>query len=230
MELEKNNVTTFEQEKSLTTQEQYEIDKKKKWEENKRYVANEILSAAAKDLAAIEELADGAISNGQWVSRLYAKLIERKMEIIIHPEFKTRTIRDAETGVYMYKTGRYMSEFNIGTACDGLHLFGEARFDHHNDRAVDFILINKKGSFVKKYAIECQTNKGHLAPMDKHRDCILGRYIAFRTDYHFLEYSSYEIFGDSNISSIDELIDDLEFGNRNLVYNSNKNNIDDLDF
>ena len=35
MELEKNNVTTFEQEKSLTTQEQYEIDKKKKWEENK---------------------------------------------------------------------------------------------------------------------------------------------------------------------------------------------------
>ena len=27
MELEKNNVTTFEQEKSLTTQEQYEIDK-----------------------------------------------------------------------------------------------------------------------------------------------------------------------------------------------------------
>ena len=76
---------------------------------------------------------------------------------------------------------------------------------------IDFILINKKGSFVKKYAIECQTNKGHLAPMDKHRDCILGRYIAFRTDYHFLEYSSYEIFGDSNISSIDELIDDLDF-------------------
>ena len=64
--------------------------------------------------------------------------------------------------------------------------------------------------------------------MENHRDCVLAREITLRTDFVFLPYSSREIFWDSHISSLDELIDELEFGNNSKIYNG-RNNFKDSD-
>ncbi len=44
--------------------------------------------------------------------------------------------------------------------------------------------------------------------------------------FEFLEFSSQEIFYDSNISGIDDLIDDMEFGETAKFYNYNNNKED----
>ena len=59
--------------------------------------------------------------------------------------------------------------------------------------------------------------------MEKHRDCVLAREITLRTDFVFLEYSSREIFFDSHISSLDELVDELEFRDNSKEYYSRYN-------
>ena len=99
-------------------------------------------------------------------------------------------------------------------------MFGQVRLSKSADRVLDFVLISKKDDFIKKFAIECQTNLGHLKPHEKHRDCVLAREITLRTDFVFLEYSSRDIFYDSNISSLDELVDQLEFGNNSKINSS----------
>ena len=217
MEIKNNFLINNLEEKNFNLNEQYENKKEAIWAEDMQYVAEKALTSISEDFIELKKLIN-CISNGKWLSRFYSRIFDRKMTLIPHPEYVTEIVRDSNTGDYLNKSGKFLSDFDVNAARDGLHIFGEVRFDHHNDRAIDFVIINKKNSFLKKYAIEIQTNKGHLLPMEKHRDCILGRYINLRTDYTYLEYSSVEIFNDSNISSIDELVDDLEFGYNSLNY------------
>ena len=59
---------------------------------------------------------------------------------------------------------------------------------------------------------------GHSTPRENHVDCVLAREITLDTDFIFLPYSSREIFFDSNISSLDRLVDELEFGDKNKSF------------
>ena len=204
---------------------QYELDKEKEWEKDRHYVSTFVAEILASEIQLVEQIAD-SMSDRKVATRLVTKFFERKMECQIHPEFFTKWIKTPD-GVY--PEGRYLNEFDIDKARDGVHMFGQVRLNRSSDKVLDFVLISKKNDFVKKFAVECQTNLGHLKPMEKHRDCVLAREITLNTDFTFLEYSSREIFWDSNISSLDQLVDELEFVNTSKVSN-NRFNFKDSDF
>ena len=219
MKLNNFNITNLEDEKKILDEEQYKANKEMEWENDKKYVLTQVAEKLSEDMKQVESIAE-SISDRKVATRLLSKLIERNMEYQIHPEYFTKWHETPEGG---YHTGRFLNEFNVGIAREGIHLFGQVRLSKSADKKLDFVIISKKGDFVKKYVIECSTKLGHLKPMEKHRDCVLAREITLRTDFVFLEYSSREIFFDSHISSLDELVDELEFGDNSKEYYSRYN-------
>tara|TARA_A200000113_G_scaffold20222_1_gene17553 strand:- start:256 stop:939 length:684 start_codon:yes stop_codon:yes gene_type:complete len=224
MKFNNSNIKSLENEKQILDDKQYQLDKEIEWEKDKTYVLTQVTEKLAFDMKRVEEIAE-SISDRRVASRLLSKLIERNMEYHIHKEYFTTWHKTPEGG---YHTGRYLCEFDIDKARNGIHIFGQVRLNKSADRKLDFVLISKKDDFIKKFVVECQTNLGHLKPMENHRDCVLAREITLRTDFVFLPYSSREIFWDSHISSLDELVDELEFGNNSKIYN-NRNNLKDTD-
>ena len=216
MKLNGFELTNHENEKKIFNDEQYEINKELEWEKDRRYVSNQIAKIIAFDVKQIEQIAE-SMSDRRVASRLLTKFFERKMEFFIHPQYRTRWHKTPEGAI---ATGRFLSDFDISKERNGVHMFGQVRLSKSADRVLDFVLISKKDDFIKKFAIECQTNLGHLKPHEKHKDCVLAREITLRTDFVFLEYSSRDIFYDSNISSLDELVDQLEFGNNSKIHSS----------
>ena len=225
MKLNNFTVKNFENEKQNLDHQQYELSKEAEWEKDRTYVLEQVTERLADELNQVKAIAE-TISDRRVATRLLTKLKERNMEYHIHKEYFTLWHKTPEGG---YHTGRYLCEFNIDNARDGIHIFGQVRLNKSADRKLDFVIISKKSDFIKKFVVECQTNLGHLKPMENHRDCVLAREITLRTDFVFLPYSSREIFWDSHISSLDELIDELEFGNNSKIYN-NRNYSKDSDF
>lgn len=210
---------------NLLNEEEYKLKKLRGIKEDQRYIIHKMCERASLDMSKISKIAKN-ISNHRFASRLYDKLIERKMDVYIHDDYVTEINKTPE-GVF--PTGKFLDEFEIDRSRDGIHIFGEVRLSKSADRILDFVIILKKGHLVKKFAIECQTNIGHLKPMEKHRDCVLGREITLKTDFTFLEYSSVEIFYDNNISSLDEFIDELEFGSNPKFYDKRIYGVSDKD-
>ena len=194
--------------------EQYEAEKKIEWEKDREYVTRTVANKLAFAMKQVEQIAE-SISDRRVASRLVAKFFERNMEFHIHKEFTTKWINNPD-GVH--PEGRYLKDFDINRARDGIHFFGQVRFSKAKDRVIDFVLVSKKNDYVKKFAIECQTNLGHSTPRENHVDCVLAREITLDTDFIFLPHSSREIFFDSNISSLDRLVDELEFGDKNKSF------------
>ena len=203
-------------------EEERERKLKEEWEKDKEYFATTIAGIAAEEAKKIYNISN-SISGRRWLTRLVAKVFERKIDRYYYPEFLTKVVK-TPNGVIV--SGKFLSEFDISSVRDGVHIFGEVRLKHQNDRILDFVILNKRNNSIKKYVIECQTNLGHLKPMEKHRDVVLARNVRLKTNFEFLEFSSQEIFYDSNISGIDDLIDDMEFGETAKFYNYNNNKED----
>tara|TARA_A100001388_G_C28647918_1_gene440419 strand:+ start:26 stop:703 length:678 start_codon:yes stop_codon:yes gene_type:complete len=197
------------------------------WNESKGYVINQAAKKLENDLNKIRPLVD-AKSNCLWITRFISKLNERKLDWNSHPEFVTKVLKDKQ-GVYLGREGKFLKDFDIDNASDSIHIFGEVRLSSYNDRTLDFAIISKRNNNILKFIVECQTWQGHLAPKDKHRDCQLGRSINLEGEYKFLEYSSWEIFGDSNISSIDKLVEFIELG-KGISSNLGRKFTEELDF
>ena len=225
MKLNNFNIANLDEEKKILNDEQYQKNKEMEWEHDQKYVLTQLAEKLSDEMKLIGSIAE-SISDRKVATRLLSKLIERNMEYQIHPEYFTTWNKTPEGG---FHTGRFLNEFNIDTARDGIHLFGQVRLSKSADKKLDFVIISKKGDFIKKFVVECSTNLGHLKPMEKHRDCVLAREITLKTDFTFLEYSSREIFFDSHISSLDELVDELEFGNNSRDCHS-KYNFKDKEF
>lgn len=224
MKINNFTVKNFEDEKQIMDDQQYQLNKEIEWEKDKTYVLTQVTEKLAVELKQVEDIAE-TISDRRFASRLLTKLKERNMEYHIHKDYFTSWHKTPEGG---YNTGRYLSEFDIDKARDGIHIFGQVRLNKSADKKLDFVVLSKKNDFIKKFVLECQTNLGHLKPMENHKDCVLAREITLRTDFVFLQYSSREIFWDSHISSMDELIDELEFGN-NFKVNYSRNGFKDSD-
>mgnify|MGYP001372189874 FL=1 len=203
-------------------EEERERKLKEEWEKDREYFATTIAGIAAEEAKKIYNISN-SISGRRWLTRLVAKVFERKIDRYYYPEFLTKVVK-TPNGVIV--SGKFLSEFDISSVRDGVHIFGEVRLKHQNDRILDFVILNKRNNSIKKYVIECQTNLGHLRPMEKHRDVVLARNVRLKTNFEFLEFSSQEIFYDSNISGIDDLIDDMEFGETAKFYNYNNNKED----
>tara|TARA_B100001540_G_C15715078_1_gene600394 strand:+ start:515 stop:1198 length:684 start_codon:yes stop_codon:yes gene_type:complete len=203
-------------------EEERERKLKEEWEKDREYFATTIAGIAAEEAKKIYNISN-SISGRRWLTRLVAKVFERKIDRYYYPEFLTKVVK-TPNGVIV--SGKFLSEFDISSVRDGVHIFGEVRLKHQNDRILDFVILNKRNNSIKKYVIECQTNLGHLKPMEKHRDVVLARNVRLKTNFEFLEFSSQEIFYDSNISGIDDLIDDMEFGETAKFYNYNNNKED----
>ena len=225
MEIIKNKIGELQTEKKNWDEDEHDRNKKIEWENDKRYFAEVILGIAAEEVNKIYKITN-SISGRRWLTRYVAKIFERKMDRYYYPEFVT-TVTKTANGVI--SNGKFLSEFNFNEVRDGVHIFGEVRLEHQNDRILDFVIAVKRLNFTKKYVIECQTNLGHLKPMEKHRDVVLARNIKLKTDYEFFEFSSQEIFYDSNINSIDDLIDDMEFGEKQKFNFSSKNYREDFE-
>ena len=103
---------------------------------------------------------------------------------------------------------------------DHVHIITEPLFP--NERSYDFAIWKGRVGYI----LEVQTNLGHLSENFeelkdlRHRDISKNQYVILNTPFKLMEISSRQVFFDSNISILDEILNSLDsnYAERNINF------------
>ena len=176
----------------------------------KSFNANRL--AEAEPLIRQLEASTEAISNWTLGGRFFDRLLSRKQKFEFYPHYsckrlvgKIGRVGSEPTKQWFKNCGKNLKNFPFQDVEENkVHIICEVLLP--NERSYDFAIWKNNVGYI----IEVQTNYGHLKPEEKHRDIIKAQYVVMNTTFKFLEISSQQVFADSSIPIVDEIIDSLD--------------------